>query len=198
MKSIWVVLCFLFSLAACWKKPEPKITHQCYFDIEIDGKPQGRIVMGLFGKAVNKTAENFRALCTGEKGVGEQGKPLHYKDSIFHRVIPKFMLQGGDFTHFNGMGGESIYGRKFKDENFNIKHDKPYLLSMANSGPNSNGSQFFITVVPTPWLDGKHVVFGKVVSGEKLVKKIEKLGTSSGKTKKEIKITDSGEIKVEE
>jgi len=136
----------------------------------------------------------FSALCTGEKGVGKSGKALHYKGSPFHRVIPQFMLQGGDFTMGNGMGGESIYGGKFDDENFKIKHSTAGYLSMANAGPNTQGSQFFITVVPTPWLDGKHAIFGKVIENMDLVKKIEALGSQSGKTAKEIRIADSGEL----
>lgn len=139
-------------------------------------------------------AENFRCLCTGEKGTGKSGKPLHYKGSIFHRVIPEFMLQGGDFTHSSGIGGESIYGAKFADEGFQLKHDTPGLLSMANAGPNTNGSQFFITTVVTPWLDGKHVVFGKVTSGMDVVRAVEAVGSGSGATKQVVKIEDCGQL----
>ncbi|KAF2271776.1 uncharacterized protein EI97DRAFT_437557 [Westerdykella ornata] len=151
-----------------------------FFDITIGGTQAGRIVMELYDDIVPKTAENFRALCTGEKGVGQSGKPLHYKGSIFHRVIKSFMIQGGDFTQFNGTGGESIYGEKFDDENFERKHERPFLLSMANSGPGTNGSQFFITTVPTPHLDGKHVVFGEVINGKGVVRQIENLPTQKG------------------
>ncbi|ORX48510.1 hypothetical protein DM01DRAFT_1368154 [Hesseltinella vesiculosa] len=158
-----------------------------FFEVSAGGSALGRIVMELRPDVVPKTAENFRALCTGEKGFG-------YKDSIFHRVIPDFMLQGGDFTNFNGTGGKSIYGAKFADENFQLKHTEPGLLSMANAGPGTNGSQFFITTVPCPWLDGKHVVFGKVVEGLDVVKKVESLGSGSGKTKTEIKITNCGQL----
>jgi len=167
---------------------------QVYFDIAIDSKPAGRIVMELFDEIVPKTAENFRALCTGEMGMGKTGKPLHYKGSIFHRIIPGFMAQGGDFTRGNGTGGESIYGEKFPDENFQKKHDRPGLLSMANAGPNTNGSQFFLTFTPTEWLDGKHVVFGQVVDGLDILERLESLGSQSGKTKVPIEISDCGQI----
>jgi len=176
---------------------KPKITHSVFFDVEMDGKPAGRIVMGLYGKAVPKTVENFRALTTGEKGVGTSGKPLHYKGSPFHRVIPGFMLQGGDFTNEDGTGGESIYGDKFKDENFKIKHKKKGLLSMANAGPNTNGSQFFLTVKDTPWLDGRHVVFGEVTEGYDVVEAVEAIGSRSGKTSADIRIADCGELPME-
>jgi len=170
------------------------ITSKVFFDVEIEGGGGGRIVLGLFGDTVPKTVENFRALCTGEKGMGKKGKPLHYKGSGFHRVIPNFMLQGGDFTDGNGRGGESIYGEKFADENFDLKHEAPFYLSMANAGPNTNGSQFFITTVKTAWLDGKHVVFGKVIEGEDVVKRVENVGSNSGSTTKKVVIADSGEL----
>lgn len=166
-----------------------------FFDISIGKDPAGRVVFELYNDVVPKTAENFRCLCTGEKGVGEYGKPLSYKASTFHRVIKQFMIQGGDFTAGNGTGGESIYGEKFADENFEIKHNKPYLLSMANAGKDTNGSQFFVTTVPTPHLDEKHVVFGEVKSGKGVIRKIENLPTSPGdKPKKDVVITDCGQI----
>jgi len=164
-----------------------------FFDITIGGEPKGKIVMELFADVTPKTAENFRALCTGEKGLCSTGKPLHYKGCSFHRVIPSFMLQGGDFTNGDGTGGESIYGAKFADENFKVKHSEAGLLSMANAGPGTNGSQFFITVTPTPHLDGKHVVFGKVVEGMDIVKEIEIVETNDGdKPVVDVLIADCG------
>ncbi|KIP09739.1 hypothetical protein PHLGIDRAFT_126044 [Phlebiopsis gigantea 11061_1 CR5-6] len=158
-----------------------------FFDITINDQPAGRITFRLRDDVVPKTARNFRELATGQHGFGFQG-------SSFHRIIPQFMLQGGDFTRGNGTGGKSIYGEKFEDENFSLKHDRPGLLSMANAGRNTNGSQFFITTVVTGWLDGAHVVFGEVVEGFDLVKKIESYGSASGKPAAKVTIAKSGTV----
>lgn len=158
-----------------------------FFEVSADGEPLGRIEFKLYDDVVPDTARNFRELATGQNGFG-------YKGSPFHRVIPDFMLQGGDFTNEDGTGGKSIYGAKFPDENFKLKHTKPGLLSMANAGRNTNGSQFFITTIVTDWLDGKHVVFGEVVEGMDVVKAVEKLGSRSGATSKKIVISDSGTV----
>lgn len=167
--------------------PAKKGNPQVYFDIKIGKQLVGRIIFILRADICPKTVENFRCLCTHEKGYG-------YQDSIFHRVIPDFMCQGGDFTKQNGTGGKSIYGAKFEDENFILRHTGPGILSMANSGPNTNGSQFFLTTARTEWLDGKHVVFGNVVSGLDIVKKMEKCGSKSGKPSERIFISNCGEL----
>ncbi|KAJ7520156.1 hypothetical protein O6H91_20G069700 [Diphasiastrum complanatum] len=191
--SLLAMAAWLLQLQIAEKKA-PEISRKVYFDVDIDGQRAGRVVIGLFGGVVPKTVENFRALCTGERGKGRSGKPLHYKGTVFHRIIPGFMIQGGDITHGDGRGGESIYARKFADENFELKHTSAGVVSMANEGPDSNGSQFFITTVKTYWLDGQHVVFGKVLSGMDIVYMAEGSGSYSGRPRKVVKIVDSGEI----
>ncbi|KAL8142504.1 hypothetical protein V2J09_015536 [Rumex salicifolius] len=194
-----ILIFFAFSLTQTVPEEkieeEPETTHRVFLDIDMDNQRAGRIVIGLFGTAVPKTVENFRALCTGEKGSGAVGKPLHYKKTPFHRIIPGFMIQGGDIIYGNGKGSESIYGGFFPDENFKVKHSHAGVVSMANSGHDSNGSQFFITTVKASWLDGEHVVFGKVIQGMDTVFAIEGgAGTYSGKPRKKVIIADSGEI----
>lgn len=172
-----------------------EITHRVFLDVDIDKQRIGRITIGLYGDVVPKTVENFRALCTGEIGKAANGKVLHYKGTPFHRIIPGFMIQGGDIVSGDGKGNQSVYGGPFRDENFKAKHSHAGTVAMVNSGPDSNGSQFFITTVKAYWLDGEHVVFGRVIDGMDTVYAIEGgAGTYSGKPRKKAVISDSGEI----
>lgn len=173
-------LLLTLAVAAPAQAANPKVA----MDVSIDGAPAGTMEFELFADVVPKTAENFRVLCAGE-----QGKGMRYAGSPFHRIIPGFMIQGGDFTNGDGTGGKSIYGERFPDENFTVKHTGAGLLSMANAGPDTNGSQFFITVAPTDWLDGKHVVFGKLTSGMDVLIKMEGEGSRSGETRHPVMLT---------
>jgi len=171
--------------------PEPKITQKVFMDITIGGTAAGRIEIGLYGEVVPKTARNFYELCTHQNGFG-------YKGSKFHRVINDFMMQGGDFTSGDGFGGKSIYGNRFPDENFTIKHQSEGTLSMANAGPDTNGSQFFLTFVKTPWLNGEATVFGKVTKGMDVARKVEKLKTNKKDVPElEVKIENAGALDLE-
>ncbi|TXG72900.1 hypothetical protein EZV62_001479 [Acer yangbiense] len=170
--------------------PNPRV----FLDLNIGGQPMGRLVIELFSDSTPKTAENFRALCTWEKGIGKNGKALHYKGTTFHRVIPRSMFNGGDLTEGNGLGGESIYGDSFTDENFRNKHIGPGILSMANTGPGTNNSQFIICTNKTEWLDGINVVFGIVVEGFDVMQIVQKVGSISGLTSKPVTISDCGQL----
>jgi len=184
---MFLFICLLLAAVSCDLIADP--TDSVTFTVTADGDPLGKIEIALFGGVVPETVKNFVSLCKGDSGTTPHGVPLDYADSPFHRVIPGFMAQGGDFTNGDGTGGWSIYGKDFHDENFELEHVSRGILSMANAGPNTNGSQFFITFEATPWLDGHHVVFGQVTEGDYVLTEIESLGSSSGKTEKVIKIS---------
>jgi peptidylprolyl isomerase len=171
------------------------VTHKVYFDIEIDGQEAGRIVFGLFGKVVPKTVENFRGLCTGEYGYSADGFKMDYSGTEIFRVAPGFMFQGGDYMFNNGTAGESIYVRKFLDENFEVSHKGPGVISMANSGPNSNNSQFFVLLKESTGLDYKYVAFGEIIAGMEVAKKIDETVGYDGKILKKTRISKCAEIK---
>ena len=190
MKVILLALLVAFAIAETTMAP---VTHEVFFDVDIDGKDAGRITIGLFGTVVPETVHNFVDIAAGYVDDGNGGF-LSYDGVPFHRIIPHFMAQGGDTTNGDGTGGMSIFGQKFPDENFDLKHERDHVVSMANSGADTNGSQFFITFQKTPWLDGKHVVFGEVIDGFETLHKMEAMGTSSGKTKKPVVIRKAGVI----
>ncbi|EFJ29198.1 hypothetical protein SELMODRAFT_92951 [Selaginella moellendorffii] len=196
--AVVLVLLITLSIAATRSPSDPAVTHQVFFDVDIDGQRAGKIVLGLHGSILPRTVENFRALCTGERGKGSSGKRLHYKGTIFHRIIPGFMIQGGDITRGDGRGGESIYpGGAFRNENFKLHHDHAGVLSMVNNASTASGvstSQFFITTVKASWLDGQHAVFGRVLSGMDVVYMAEGSGSYSGRPRKVVRIVHSGEI----
>merc|ERR1712131_349248 len=192
MKLLGLIVALFTVASVDDTKKGPLVTDKVFFDMTIGGEAVGTIEIGLFGKTVPKTTENFAKLASGSEGFG-------YEGSKFHRVIKDFMIQGGDFTRGDGTGGKSIYGERFPDENFKLKHYGAGWLSMANAGKDTNGSQFFLTTVKTPWLNGRHVVFGKVLSGYKVVRTIEKNPTGAqDRPKKEVLIAKASHVKVDE
>ncbi|MEW5301586.1 MAG: hypothetical protein WDW36_004437 [Sanguina aurantia] len=178
--------------------PDMAITHRVYMQLEAGGKALGRVAIGLYGNAAPRTVENFVALCKGDGGVGGMGKALSFSGCNFHRIIPGFMVQGGDITNGDGTGGDSIFGPTFEDENLKLKHDGAGVLAMANAGKDTNSSQFYITLAAQPHLDGKHVVFGKVEAGMELVRRLESMGSSDGTPKQAVRVVSCGELDTSE